>query len=78
MIFDQGFLPPALDTPVSNCKAAMLVLVRLGYFISPVPAISGEHSSIRHWGRHPMEDYQLLKGLVLIIKYNDKVIRQYK
>ena len=22
MIFDQGFLPLALDTPVSNCKAA--------------------------------------------------------
>jgi len=30
------------DTPVPNCKAAVLVLVRSGYFISPVPAISGE------------------------------------
>jgi hypothetical protein len=37
------FLPLALDTPISNCKAAVLVLVRPGYFISPVPAISGEH-----------------------------------
>jgi len=27
VIFDQGFLPLALDTPVSNCKAAVLVLV---------------------------------------------------
>ena len=56
MIFDQGFLPLALDTPESNCKAAVLVLVRPGYFISPVPAISGEHSPIRHQGRRPMED----------------------
>jgi len=48
VIFDQGFLPPALDMQVSNCKAAVLVLVRPGYFISPVPAISGEHSPIRH------------------------------
>ena len=54
--FDQGFLPLALDTPVSNCKAAVLVLVHPGYFISPVPAISGEHSPIRHQGRRPIED----------------------
>ena len=53
MIFDQIFLPLALDTPVSNCKAAVLVLVRPGYFISPVPAVSGEHSPIRHRGRAP-------------------------
>ena len=46
VIFDQGFLPLALDTSVSNRKAAVLVLVRPGYFISPVLAISGEHSSI--------------------------------
>jgi len=54
--FGQGFLPLALDTPISNCKAAVLVLVRPGHFISPVPAISGEHSPIRHQGRRPMED----------------------
>jgi len=47
VIFGQGFLLLALDTPVSNCKAAVLALVRPGYFISPVPAISGEHSPIR-------------------------------
>ena len=47
VIFGQDFLPLALDTPVSNCKAALLVLVHPGYFISPVPAISGEHSPIR-------------------------------
>jgi len=35
VIFDQGFLPLALDTPVSNCRAAVLVLVRPGYCISP-------------------------------------------
>jgi hypothetical protein len=34
----------------------VLVLVRSGYFISPVPATSGELSSIRHPGRRPMED----------------------
>jgi hypothetical protein len=32
VIFGQGFLPVALDTPVSNCKAAVLVLVRPAYF----------------------------------------------
>jgi len=56
VIFDQGFLPLALHTPVTNCRAAVLVLVRPGYFISLVPAISGEHSSIRHQGRRAMED----------------------
>jgi len=54
--FGQGFLPLALDTPVSNCKAAVLVLVRPGHFIFPEPAISGEHSPIRHQGRRAMED----------------------
>ena len=44
MTFGQDFLALALDTPVSNCKAAVLVLVDPGYFISPVPAISGQHS----------------------------------
>ena len=56
VIFDQGFLPLALDTPVRNCKAAVLVLVRPGYIISPVPAISGEHSPVRHRERRPVED----------------------
>jgi hypothetical protein len=56
VIFGQGFLPLALDTPVSNFKAAVLVLVRPGYFIFPVPSISGEHSPIRHPGRRPMEE----------------------
>jgi hypothetical protein len=31
VIFDQGFHPLALDTPVSDCRAAVLVLVRPGY-----------------------------------------------
>jgi len=56
VIFDQGFLPVALDKSISNCRAAVLVLVRPGYFISPVPAISGERSPIRHPGRRPIED----------------------
>ena len=55
-IFDQGFLPLAFDKPISNWKAAVLVLVRTEYFISPVPAMSGEHSPIRHQGRRPIED----------------------
>jgi len=56
VIFDQGLLTLALDTPVSNCKAAVLVFVRPDYFISLLPAISGEHSPIRHRERHPIED----------------------
>ena len=54
VIFDQGFLPLAIDKSISNCRAAVLVLVHPGYFISPVPTISGERSPIRHLGRHPM------------------------
>ena len=34
---DEGFLSLALDMPVSDCTAAVLVLVHPGYFISPVP-----------------------------------------
>jgi hypothetical protein len=60
VIFDEGFLPLDLDTSVSNCKAAVLVLVHPWYFISPVNAISGEHSPIRHRGRRPVEVKQLL------------------
>ena len=56
MIFGEGFLPLALYTPVSDCRAAVLVLVRPEYFISPVPAISGEHSPIHHRGRCLMGD----------------------
>jgi hypothetical protein len=55
-IFGQEFLPLTLDTPVSNCKAAVLILVCSGYFISPIPAISGEYSPIRYQGRRPLED----------------------
>jgi len=34
----------------------VLVLVHPGYFISPVPTISGELSPIRHLGRCPTGD----------------------
>ena len=30
VVFDQGFLPLAFDKPISNCKAAVIVLVRPG------------------------------------------------
>ena len=53
MIFGQGFLPLALDNSISNCRAAVLVLVHPGYSISPVPTISGERSPIRHLGEAP-------------------------
>jgi hypothetical protein len=53
VIFDEGFLTLALDAPVSDCRAAVLVLVCSGYFISPVPAISGEHYPVRHRGEAP-------------------------
>jgi hypothetical protein len=49
VIFDQGFLPLSLDKPISDCKAAVLVLVRPEYFISPVPAISGNKVSFRRY-----------------------------
>jgi len=39
VIFDQGFSPLALDTPVPNCKAAVLALFHPGYFICPGPTI---------------------------------------
>ena len=48
VIFGQGFLPLALDKSKSNCRAAVLVLAHTGYFISPVPTISGVNSPIRH------------------------------
>ena len=53
VIFGQGFLPLALDKSISNCRSAVLVLVHPGYFISPVPTISGERSHIRHLGEAP-------------------------
>jgi len=56
VIFGQGFLPLALDKSISDCRAALLVLVHPGYFISLVPIISGEGSPIRHLGRRPMGD----------------------
>jgi len=56
VIFGQVFLPLALDNSLSNCRAAVLVLFYPGYFISPVPTISGERSLIRHLGRRPMGD----------------------
>jgi len=37
VIFGQGFLPLALDTPVSNGKAAVLVLVRPGILYPRYP-----------------------------------------
>jgi len=51
VIFGQGFLPLALDNSISNCWAAVLILVHPGHFISPVPTISGERSPIHHLGR---------------------------
>ena len=66
MTFDQGLLlllPLALDTPVSNCKAAVLVLVRSGYFISPVPAISGEHSPTATGGGARWRTSKILTGM---------------
>ena len=52
--FFQSFLPLAFTDPSLNRKAALLVLVCPGYFISPVLSISGKHSPICHPGRHPM------------------------
>jgi len=43
IFFFRGFLPLAFTDPSVNRKAAVLVLVCPGYFISPVPSISGEH-----------------------------------
>jgi len=56
VIFGQGFLPLALDNLISNCQAAVIGLVHPGYFISPVPTVSGERSPLRHLGRHRMGD----------------------
>ena len=64
MIFGQGFLPLALDISISNCRAPVLILVHTGYFIFPVPTISGERSPLRHLGRRPIGNWQLLTGSV--------------
>jgi len=56
VMFGQGILPLDLDKSISNCWAAVLVLVHPGYFISLVPTISGEHSPLCHLGRCPMGD----------------------
>ena len=42
VICDRGFLPLAFDKSMSSCKAADATLVQPGYFISPLPSISGE------------------------------------
>ena len=60
--FFRSFLLLAFTDSSVNCKAAVLVLVCPGYFISPVPSISGEHSPIRHRGIHPMGDQYLHTG----------------
>jgi hypothetical protein len=39
VIFGQGFLPIALDKSISNCKAAVLVLVPPGILFSRHPDI---------------------------------------
>jgi len=54
VIFEQGSLPVALDKSISNSRAAVLVLVHPGYFISPVPTISGERYAIHHLRKRPM------------------------
>ena len=54
MIFGQGLLPLALDKTISNCRAAVLVLVHPECFISPLRTIPGESSPNRHLERRPM------------------------
>jgi hypothetical protein len=57
----RGLLLLAFTDPSVNRKATVLVLVCSGYFISPVPFISGERSPIRHMERHPMGDQYMYK-----------------
>ena len=47
VICDRGFLPLAFDKSISSSKAADATLVRPGYFISPVPAMSGEQMFLK-------------------------------
>ena len=58
LVFCRGFFPQPLKVPLLH-KAVVLILVHPGYFISPVPTISGEPSPIRHLGRRSMGDQQL-------------------
>ena len=44
VICDRDFLALAFEKSISSCKAAVATLVHPGYFISLVPAKSGEHS----------------------------------
>ena len=51
----------------------MLVLVHPGYFISPVPTISGEPSLISHLGRRSMGDQQLhTRSHIIIPEFSRK------
>ena len=67
----RGFLPVAFTDPSVNRKTAVLVLVCPGYFISPVPSISGGHSPIRHPEGLPLGD-QLWHLVSFVIRiYHD-------
>jgi competence transcription factor ComK len=72
VIFGQGFLPLALDNSISNCRAAVLVLVHPGYFISLVPTISGERSRLKRIKNEHIKDIMGLKEKPDIIHFIER------
>jgi len=75
LIFCQGFFPYSLKVHLLH-KAVVLLVVHSGYFIFPVPTISGEPSPIHHLGRCWMGDQQLHMSAVqanVKIKYGNKI-----
>jgi hypothetical protein len=54
-IFGQGFLPLALDKSISNCWAAVLVLVHARYFISLVPPNYGMDTRRKRTSKENMD-----------------------
>ena len=73
MIFDQGFLPLALDTPVSNCKAAVLVLVHPGYDWK-----IGHISVIHKKGKKDeYENYRGITVLNIFSRLYGKILKQF-
>ena len=67
MIFGQGCLPLALDKSISNCRAAVLVLVHPGYFIARKTWMEGVQAATTTRNLEPdqwrnREEWRLVSG----------------
>jgi hypothetical protein len=65
VIFDQGFLPLALDKPISNCKAAVIVFFFFFFFFF-------SSSSSSFIGLNPLPSLRLQSALDLNVSCRPK------